>query len=196
MDLIDLPTALATFRRRHPGVDLTLTVAASGSRGLQEDLLRGRLDLALFSPPADPGLTTYRLLGVPFRALLPPGHRLSGRSRLRLADLADDDWVDTPLGFGNRTMLDQSLRAARIARRIVVESGDLPAAIAFVRAGLGVAVLPMAVPADGCAQIPVTDGPADWELHLAVRRTPPLGAAARALLAALREQAAITRPAG
>jgi DNA-binding transcriptional LysR family regulator len=189
MDLIDLPTALADFRVRHPGVDLTLSVAARGSQGLQDDLLHGRLDVALFSPPADPGLLTHRLLGVPYRALLPAGHRLAGRSRLRLAELADEDWVDTPLGFGNRTTLDLSLRALGVTRRIVVESGDLPSAIAFVRAGLGVAVLPVALQTDGCVQVPVTDGPADWELHLAVRRTPPPGAAAQALLTALRGQA-------
>ncbi|GAA4703043.1 LysR family transcriptional regulator [Nocardioides conyzicola] len=189
LDLIDLPTALAAFRARHPAVELNLSVAASGSSGLQDDLLRGRLDLALFSPPSDPGLRTHRLLGLPFRAFLPTGHRLAGRRRLRLADLTDEDWVDTPLGFGNRTMLDEQLRRAGISRRIVVESGDLPSAIAFVRAGLGVGVLPATGAVDGCVQLPVVDGPPDWELHLAVRRTPAPGAAARALLAALREHA-------
>jgi DNA-binding transcriptional LysR family regulator len=190
MGIIDLPTALAAFRVRHPGVELTLTVAARGSSGLQDDLLRGRLDVAMFSPPADPGLLTHRLLTAPFRAFLPSGHPLSGRSSLRLADLADEDWVDTPLGFGNRTMLDRSLQLAGLSRRIVVESGDLPSALGFVRAGLGVAVLPVAMETDGWTQIPVSDGPADWELHLAVRRTPPPGAAAQALLAALRGHAA------
>jgi DNA-binding transcriptional LysR family regulator len=87
-------------------------------------------------------------------------------------------------------MLDQALQAAGVTRRIVVESGDLPSAVSFVRAGLGIGVLPAAVPTDGCVQVPLTDGPADWELHLAVRRTPPPGAAAQALLTALRSQAA------
>ena len=190
LDLIDLPTALAGFRAQHPAVELILTVAASGSSGLQDDLLRGRLDLALFSPPADPGLRTHRLLGLPFRAFLPSGHRLASRRRLRLADLADEDWIDTPLGFGNRTLLDEQLRRAGITRRIVVESGDLPSAIAFVRAGLGVGVLPATGAVGGCVQVPVVDGPPDWELHLAVRRTPSPGAAARALLATLRAHAA------
>src|SRR6478735_750922 len=189
MNIIDLPTALAAFRVRHPDVDLTLTVAAHGSSGLQDDLLHGRLDVALFSPPADPGLRTYRLLSVPFRALLPPGHRLSGRSRLRLAELADEDWVDTPLGFGNRTLLDQSLQVAGVTRRVVLEAADLPSAVDFVRVGLGVAVLPVATDTGDCAQVPVTDGPPEWELHLAVRRDPPPRLAAQALLTALRTQA-------
>lgn len=190
LDLIDLPAALAAFREQHPGVELTLGVSARGSSGLQDDLLHGRLDIALVSPHGDPDLASYPLRAYPFLALLPTGHRLAGRRRLRLADLADEDWVDTPPGFGNRVLVDDALRRAGMARRLVVEAGDLPSVAAYVRAGLGVAVLPDAVPLDGCARVPLADPPDDWELHVAVRRTPPPGAAARALLGALREQAA------
>lgn len=192
LDLIDLPAGLAAFRARHPGVEITLGVSPRGSSGLQEDLLRGRLDVALVSPQRQPGLASYRLRSYPFVAVLPAGHRLARRRRLRLADLADEDWVDTPPGFGNRVMLDDALRAAGVVRRLVVESGDLPSAAAFVRAGLGVAVIPDAVPLDGCTRVAVTDAPPDWELHVAVRRDPPPGAAARALLDALREHAQAT----
>lgn len=195
LDLIDLPTAVAAFRERHPGVEITLGVSARGSSGLQEDLVRGRLDVALVSPQDETGLASYPLRAYPFVAVLPDGHRLARRRRLRLADLADEDWVDTPPGFGNRVMLDDALRRAGVTRRLVVEAGDLPSAATFVRAGLGVAVLPAAVPLDGCARVAVTDGPADWELHVAVRRDPPPGAAARALLDALREHARVSPPA-
>jgi DNA-binding transcriptional LysR family regulator len=190
LDLIDLPVALAAFRAEHPGVELTLAVSPRGSAGLQDDLVRGRLDVALVSPLGSPDLTTRRLRAHPFVAVLPPGHRLARRRTLRLADLADEEWVDTPPGFGNRVMLDDALRRAGVARRLVVEAGDLPSAAAYVRAGLGVAVLPDAVPLGDAARIPVLDGPEDWELHVAVRRSPPPGAAARALFDALHEQAA------
>lgn len=193
MDLIDLPAVIAGFRRQHPGVELTLGVSPRGSTGLQEDLLRGRLDVALVSPHGETELASYPLRSFPFVAVLPERHRLTGRRRLRLADLTDEDWVDTPPGFGNRVVLDETLRQRGLTRRLVVEAGDLPSAARFVRAGLGVAVLPDAVPMDGCARVPVVDGPDDWELHVAVRRTPPPGAAARALLAALRDQAAHPR---
>jgi DNA-binding transcriptional LysR family regulator len=74
--------------------------------------------------------------------------------------------------------------------RIVVEVGDLPSAVRFVAAGLGVGVLPDAVPEPGCVRVPVLDGPPEWEMHVAVRRTPPPGAAARALQSALLEHVA------
>lgn len=193
LDLIDLPSAVVAFRARHPQVDLRLAVAAQGSQGLQEDLLRGRLDLALFSAPDHPGLTTSRLLGRRFVAMLPTGHRLAERPHIRLADLADDDWVETPPGFGNRTMLDTALERAGVARRIVVEVGDLPSAVRFVAAGLGVGVLPDAVAEPGCVRVPVLDGPPEWQLHLAARRTPGPGAAAQALQSALVEHVAARR---
>lgn len=194
LDPLHLPSVLAAFRARHPGVDVTLGVSPLGSTGLHEDLLRGRLDLAFATLPSGPDVVAHPLVRRPFRAFLHPHHPLARRRRIRLGELAAEDWVDTPPGFGNRTMLDEALARAGVARHLVVEVGDLPSALAFVAAGVGVAVLPDAVPGHECVAVTLADGPPDWQLSLAARRSPPPSAAAQALMDALRTRAAALRP--
>ncbi len=200
LDLLDLPGVVASFRERHPLVDLALAASPRGSTGLEDDLRRGRVDLAFLSlPDPPPDLVVEPLLSSPFVALLPPGHRLAHRLSLRLEDLADDSWVDTAAGFGNRVLLDRHLAGRGLERRLVVETGDLPSVPGFVAAGVGVAVVPsvsvLRLPAGGrgCVVVALDDGPPDWRLGLGRRRDAVLGRAARALVSDLRSAAADAR---
>lgn len=191
LDVLDLPAVVAAFRQRHPEVDLLLSASQTGSTGLHEDVRRGRLDLAFSAlPDAARGLAHEPLLRLPFVALLPPGHPSAGARSVRLADLADDAWVDTSPGYANRVVMEDLLARAGIARRLVVEAGDLPSVAAFVRAGVGVAVLPDAVDPVGCVRLPVEDVTDPWQLVLVWRADPGLGAAASALRDALRRHLA------
>lgn len=74
--------------------------------------------------------------------VVPAGHRLAGRKRVRLADLAGEDFVSIPAGFGFRIHLDELFAAAGVTPRIAFEIGDLAAIEGLVGAGLGVAVVP------------------------------------------------------
>ncbi|MEO7753121.1 MAG: LysR family transcriptional regulator [Terracoccus sp.] len=195
LDLLDLPGVVASFRGRHPQVDLALTASPRGSTGLEEDLRRGRVDLAFLALPDQPSdLTVEPLLSSPFVALVPGDHRLAGRSRVGLDELADESWVDTAAGFGNRVLLDRHLAGRGLTRRLVVETGDLPSVTGFVAAGVGVAVVPAValLPAgsDGCVVVPLADGPPDWRIGLGRRRGVVLSRAARALVADLQAAAA------
>ncbi|MGW9028386.1 LysR substrate-binding domain-containing protein [Streptomyces sp. NPDC055722] len=46
------------------------------------------------------------------------------------------------MGYGNRTVADRAFAAASVARRIAVEITELATGVAYVRNGLGVALLP------------------------------------------------------
>src|SRR3954452_20755115 len=91
-----MPLAIARFRECHPGVELTLQPAEPPD-GLR--LLRaGDADIALTIEPVfetrrDDDVDRIAPLDDPMYVMLPREHRLAGRARLRLADLADESWM-------------------------------------------------------------------------------------------------------
>jgi DNA-binding transcriptional LysR family regulator len=185
---LDLPAILGRFHRDHPLVRLQLVASPTGSTGLHEDVLRGRLDVALAALPADElaGLDPIPLGEAGYVALLPAQHPLAARKRVALGALADEPFVDTPPGFGNRVFLDRALRAAGIQRTVVAEVADLYSLPPFVASGLGVAVIPAIVPVpDGVVALPVTGVPA-WTYSVVSSPSARRTAAVQALLTVLR----------
>ena len=186
LPVLDLPRQLVAFSAAHPAVDVRLSTSPSGSTGLAADILAGRLDIALVALPPDltGGLTLTPLARYDFAVLLPAGHRLADRAALDLADVADEPFVDSPAGFGHRVFSDRAFAAAGVARTVRVEIADLPTLGAYVAAGLGVAVVPVALvdPQDGAVVVPLRD-PFAWEVALATRPEPSPAVAAFARLA-------------
>ncbi|WP_267422460.1 MULTISPECIES: LysR family transcriptional regulator [unclassified Curtobacterium] len=182
MDVVDLIGVLRTFRERHPLVAVELMTSPSGTTGLVQDLTSGRLDLAYCGLPVVPaGVTVEPLREMPFRAFVATDHPLAGRASVALAELADEPFIDTAHGFGNRVILDQALERLGIRRRIVAEMNDMPAVVRFATAGLGVGVVPdSGVAHDGVA-IDLEDDVDPLRVGLAMRTTPAPNRATQAL---------------
>jgi DNA-binding transcriptional LysR family regulator len=185
--LLDLPLLLGDFHTAHPGVALRLRASSAGSAGLVQALLAGELDVALVSlgERIPFGLTVRTLCSVPMALVVPLGHRLAGRAQVRLADVAEDDFIDAPTGYGNRDVADRAFAAAGLGRRVALEATDVASVTGFVRQGLGVAYLPQFLAAadpEGIAAIPVAGRPVTWSLSLAVPARRPLGIRVRALV--------------
>lgn len=144
LGLVDLASLLGEFYQRYPLVDVQVTTSPTGSSGLADDVRHGRLDVALvgLSAAEMTGLEPRELATVRFVVLVPSSHRLAGAGEVRLADLAGERFVDMLRGFGNRTTVDRAFDAAGIPRRVQVEVPDLTTVPDYVRAGLGVAVVP------------------------------------------------------
>ena len=163
---IDLPGLLGAFHRRYPLVDLHLTVSTGGSTGLAEDVRTGRLDAAMLALPASDlaGLSARRLDRRPYVVLLPPGHRLADRTAITVTDLAGEEFVDTPRGFGNRIGVERAFEAAGTPRRVVAEVADMRVVPDYVRVGLGIAVVPDLdiVQAPDLVLIPLAGTRIDW----------------------------------
>jgi DNA-binding transcriptional LysR family regulator len=87
-----LPRLLEGFQTAHPGVSVDF---AEGSLGeLQHLLFEGRCELALmYDVDIRPGIDREVLYAARPHVLLPAGHRLAGRERIRLADLAGEPMV-------------------------------------------------------------------------------------------------------
>jgi DNA-binding transcriptional LysR family regulator len=180
-----MPLAIATFRGRHPGVELTL--AEGEPEEIAPRLRAGELDLALlfeFDEPASatarsparpartPGagggrdaarvramrgdgsaarpddasarerLRRVRLLEDPMYLALPRSHRLAGRKRLRLEDLAEESWVQTANDSPCARHVVRSCHAAGFEPQVSFQSDDYQTVQGLVAAGVGVALIP------------------------------------------------------
>ncbi|WP_254406913.1 LysR family transcriptional regulator [Streptomyces sp. GMY02] len=142
-----LPDVLRAFHDLHPGIQLL--IEESGSHDLVRELARGALDLALVVlplPSASPALTTVELLHedlvvVSSAAVAPP------ERPLRIADLEGEPLVMFRHGYDLRELTVAACRAAGFEPSFTVEGGEMDAVLGFVRAGLGLAVVPSMVAA-------------------------------------------------
>jgi DNA-binding transcriptional LysR family regulator len=177
---------LGRFHRSHPEVEIRLFATAGGSRALVEALTTGRLDLALVSLPdaAPPGVIAREVARSPLDLVVPDGHRLAGQDTVALHELAGEPFVEFPLGYGNRVIVDRAFAAARTPRRVVLEITDIAMAADCVRHGLGVAILPRFVIGDDLRlhRLAITGPTLTWPMFVTSPANRPLGAAARALL--------------
>jgi len=187
LGLIDLPAAAGEFRRRHPNVELQLRVEPEGSAGVVVGLRNGDIDVGFLgvaqgSVPRE--LTAWELLRVPQVLAVPVGHRLARRRSVRVADLADEAFVDFPPGFGTRTLIDQKFEAAGIERRVVVEAIGIENGVQFLSHGVGLGILPAYAVADVDAlrAVPIADETFQWSLYMATLKRRKPTAALRALL--------------
>ncbi|MFJ9037249.1 LysR family transcriptional regulator [Streptomyces sp. NPDC102406] len=189
--LIDLPALLGEFHRRHPGVQVQIGVAPTGSRGHLAALTEGRLDLAFVSLPGPrpAGVELLPLTGSTLYLVVPPDHPFAGRADVGIGELSGLRFIDCPVGYGNRAVADRAFAAAGVARHVTIEITDIATSADYVRAGLGVALLPrfLAPTTHGLAVLPVTGADLHWPLSLAAPAGRAPSAAARALTDLLRE---------
>ncbi|MEU6121607.1 LysR substrate-binding domain-containing protein [Streptomyces sp. NPDC047123] len=140
-----LPEVLRAFHDRHPGIQLL--VEEGGSHDLVRELARGALDLALVVlplPSPSPALTTVELLREDLVVVSSPDARGLGRS-VRIADLQGERLVMFRHGYDLRELTVSACRAEGFEPEFAVEGGEMDAVLGFVRAGLGVAVVPRMV---------------------------------------------------
>ncbi|HEY0616188.1 MAG TPA: LysR family transcriptional regulator [Kribbella sp.] len=197
LGLVDLAELLGAFYQRYPLVDVHVTTSPTGSSGLADDVRHGRLDLALVGLGRRdlPGLETHELAAVPFVVLVPSNHRLAPGAGIKLKDLAGERFVDMLPGFGNRTMVDRAFDNAGQPRRVQVEVPDLSTVPDYVRAGLGVAVVPELDLEDlpGVSRLRLTDADLTWTLSAI---TPGGNRPSRAVTALLDLMADFIHPGG
>ncbi|WP_369237234.1 LysR family transcriptional regulator [Streptomyces sp. R21] len=188
-----VPRAIAAFRARHPGVRLTREEGLTPV--LLDRLASGGLDLAVVSTTGRAPLDAYdlrHLLDESLYVAVPADHPLAAEPSVRLAQLADADWISgssRPEG----TLLDAALRHG-FRPRVAHVVAEWTAKQGYVAAGLGVTLVP-ALAAESVrpdiALLPVRDeGAPARAVYAATARGRSLSPAATAFLAALRDAAA------
>lgn len=185
LSMIDLASIITLFRKKYPEVELRARPTRGGSAELERDVISGALDLAFVSLPAapHPTLTLTHLRSEPILLAVPLGHPLESSETVYLDQLADETFVETPLGWGTRRITDRALVGAGIERRVGVEVADLWTLIELVRAGLGLGFVPAsAVEAARGIHVASVSPELTWEISLAMPSDRRSSAAARAFV--------------
>lgn len=134
------PALLAEFRRRHPGITLSLSV---NNRGMVvKQLANNEIDLALMgSPPKDFETVAERFAEHPLVFIAAPGHALAKRRSLRPEALAGETLLIREPGSGTRSALERFLEEHQIKPQATLELGSNETIKQAVMAGLGIAFL-------------------------------------------------------
>ncbi|MEU7161184.1 LysR family transcriptional regulator [Streptomyces chrestomyceticus] len=143
-----VPDVLSVFHAAYPGVELV--VHEDGSQDLVRVLAAGELDLALIITPLPeqaPALATAELLREELVVVSAPDRPapVGGGRRMRVEDLRDRPLAMFRRGYDLREFTTVACRAAGFEPVFTVEGGEMDAVLGFVRAGLGVAVVPSMV---------------------------------------------------
>ncbi|MGK2869895.1 MAG: LysR family transcriptional regulator [Mycobacterium sp.] len=176
-----VPDLLRRFRAEAPRVQFELFQGSTVD--ILDRLNSGRVDLAITSPR--PAGHPWRVLYVERLCLaVPRDHRFAGRTRLKLADAADEPFVSLRPGFGLRQLADELCAASGITPSVVFEAMEIPTVEGLVAAGFGVGLVPVPHPdrADpGAAYIPLTETTAKRQIGLTWSAERELAPAARRL---------------
>jgi LysR family transcriptional regulator, transcription activator of glutamate synthase operon len=156
MGPIDVALALAEFHDRHPGIELT--VRENDSEELAEMLRVDELDLAFLSVTErmeSHGLGLHTLVSEELVVVLAPDHRLAGRARVRMGDLAGEQFISYRPGARLRELLVTAGAQAGFDPHVTLESNESRRIRRLVSRGMGVAILPQSDAVEPGAQVAV-----------------------------------------
>jgi DNA-binding transcriptional LysR family regulator len=141
-----VPSIVSEFRKQHPEVTLDLINLRTVSQ--VKGLLRETIDIGFLRLPLSHDQLTIKVIhGERFAVILPKGHRLAKGKHLRIAELQDELFV----AYGRRwapgffDSIVQMCTREGFSPNIVQETGEMYTAIALVKAGVGIAILPQSV---------------------------------------------------
>src|SRR5437763_8732642 len=140
--------ALRAFRTSHPDVDVSITEIGMPS-ALTRSLRSGDLDVGVSFDYPEVGDTfgddfeLAHLLDDPYDVVVPRGHRLERRQKLRFADLSGENWLLPDFGADSPSfrMIDRRSGEAGFNPNVTYRVNDCQMAQALVAAGGGIALI-------------------------------------------------------
>jgi DNA-binding transcriptional LysR family regulator len=138
-----MPLAIAAFRARHPGVELSMVMGEP--EDTQPLLKSGELDLVLgfdsrLRDEVD-GIARTHLIRDPMLLVMPTDHPLAHKRTVRIADLADDPWIAGNTDCECNRLINRACAVAGFEPRIAFQTDDYTAMQGFVAAGVGVSLI-------------------------------------------------------
>ena len=134
-----LPPVLAQFRKKYPGIEVTLDITVSGMIGPK--VLASEIDLGLASyEPRDSRLVARAFMTDELVAIVPRDHKLAHKRHITPQQLTEDTFIVAARGGGTRTLLEERLRDQGIVLEKVLDFGNLEGVKHAVEAGLGISI--------------------------------------------------------
>jgi len=187
--LLDQPDLLRRFSVAHPGIDINYRRDASDA--LIAGVRDGTLALAFVSLPPQPlaGLRAIVLNTAPIVFCCRADHRLAGRRKVTVPELAEESFVGAPPGSVGVEHVDRVFAATGTRRRVTCEVYDLGTTLDFVEQGLGVTLMIEALTAGrpDLRSIPIADKSMVWTLGVVTPPEEKTTAAARELITLLHQ---------
>lgn len=132
---------ISSFLSAYPKVNLRLTQTTSHEEKI-ELLLDGELDFCITSLPIEhEEIESIEFLREEIFLAVPSGHPLSNRTRICLSELAGEPFIGLDRKHSYRVLTDQLCKSAGFEPTISCEVDDTTVMSAFVKAGMGVALL-------------------------------------------------------
>ncbi|MEP6875284.1 MAG: LysR family transcriptional regulator [Burkholderiales bacterium] len=142
-EVVWLPHALRILREEAPEAEITLSSQSSPELAL--GLMRGKLDVAFLRPELQAAGLSFKFLAKePLIAVLPAGHRLTSRKKIRPLDLAREIYVSSARTSPVlKAVIQDFASKAGITLKAEYEGENLPAAMSLVMSTGGVTLIPL-----------------------------------------------------
>ena len=136
--------APALRRLRQTWPQLRLSTVQNTSEGFFQDIVENRIDCAFPALESkDNELISHKLCRLEVGLVLPPGHRLAGRSEIRLEQLRNERWIMPPRD-ANPVLYDELISCchkAGFTPDVIAEMTQRPRVVSQVACGIGIATL-------------------------------------------------------
>ena len=140
MALSFLPKVFSRFSASYPRVSFKLLTLSSPA--VLETLSTQQVELGFATLETEHAAVTFEtLIEAPLCCVLPATHKLAERSCLRVNDLEGENFITLGPELGVRLQIDRMFEEAGVSRRLVVEAQVSATACAFVREGVGLALV-------------------------------------------------------
>ncbi len=191
-----LPAVLAQYHRRYP--DINVTVHDVITESVVEMVRDGRVELGVTFDPGDaPDLNFTPLFRDRFVTVLPAGHPLLAKKRLKWRDLDGYPYIALQRPSSIRLLIDRSLQARGISMVPAFEAHQLASIGRMVSTGLGVSVVPALSSSQmqemGAECRPLGEPVITRELGVITRKRQPLSATTQAMLDVITREVAPAR---
>ncbi len=186
------PALLAEFRRRHPGIELSLTV--NNRSVVVKQLANNEIDLALMgSPPRDFETVAERFAEHPLVFIAPAGHPLTKKRRVSPEDVFAETLLIREPGSGTRGALERFQEEHHLHAQTTIELGSNETIKQAVMAGLGLAFISehtigLERQVGRILRLPVTGTPVKRGWHLVFRADKRMMPAAAAFQSFIRSE--------
>jgi len=136
-----LPRLVSAYRLDYPGIEFHVRDGVYGA--VIENVRSGAADFGITYLGSLPDSVTSVPLGTEdFTVVLPRNHALSRKKSLSLSDLKGAPLVSLPSDSRTRRIIDSAASAVRLTLNHVVIVSQFTTMLAFVRAGVGLAIAP------------------------------------------------------
>lgn len=135
-----LPRALGRFKRRYPGIDISLAITNKAQ--VLEQVLEHEADLGFVGPPVQPKeLQREEYLLDELVLIVDPNHPLAHEEFVSIDQLKEEVYILREPGSGTREIMEEELSRKGIVLRKAMELGSTEAIKQAVAANLGVSIV-------------------------------------------------------